>query len=267
MIRAHRIGAHEVLPACFGLGWLINTAERAYPGTSGRAGQGLPGVPRHRLRRHPGERVPGRARGRGRKPAAGSWSGPPCAARALTDGRCRTTEPSWSWRRHRCPRSDCRCRSGGAGAGDALFLYTSGVLFHAPRLQGIRDILEFTDDRLALRCRLADAAVARGAFAGARHSPVLTDILLQGALALGGRTRESSLPLGVTRADYYAPLPGGEDFFVVIDQLRGDRGRRVGRRDRDRHLGPAAGAVQRHRTRPDAGHGRQIRRGGRSLAQ
>lgn len=108
----------------------------------------------------------------------------------------------------------------GAEAGDALTIYTSAVMFHAPRLQGMREIIEFTDHRLALRCRLADAAVARGAFTGALHSPVLTDILLQGASVFAQRIREPSLPLAITTADYYSPLPDNEDFFIVLDRLR-----------------------------------------------
>jgi acyl transferase domain-containing protein len=219
VIRAHRIGAREVLPASFGLGWLINTAERAYPGTSVvrvRDFQVFRGIVFDDTQASEYLTELGAAAETDGKLVAQATvrgadaSGRMAARYGAVLELAAAPEPA-----ERLP-----VPAAGPGAGDALSLYTSGVLFHGPRLQGIRDILEFTDDRLVLRCRLADAAVARGAFAGARHSPVLTDILLQGALALNGRTREPSLPLGVTRADYYAPLPDDEDFLVVIDQLQ-----------------------------------------------
>jgi hypothetical protein len=219
VIQAHRIGSHPVLPAAFGLGWLINTAERAYPGTQ---------VVRVRdFQVFRGIVFDGRQAGEYR---ADLGAAAPSEGRLAVRAAVRSVGPNGRFAPHYGATLELAAapeRAGqvpvptpGAGAGDALGIYTGGVLFHAPRLQGIRDILEFTDDRLAMRCRLADAAVARGAFTGALHSPVLTDILLQGALALNGRTREPSLPLAVTTADYYAPLPDDEDFFVVIDQLR-----------------------------------------------
>ncbi len=219
VISAHRIGEHAVLPATFGLGWLINVAERAHPGTvvtrvtdfqvfRGIVFDGTQAAEYQAdlsQAKEAGGRLTLRAAvlgetGSGRLvPHYGATL--ELAAAPEPGGRLTVPAP-------------------GDGAGDGLALYTGAVCFHAPRLQGIRDILEFTDDRLALRCRLADEAVAGGAFAGALHSPVLADIVLQGAAVLGTRLRGRNLPLSIGAADYHAPLPSDEDFYVVVEELR-----------------------------------------------
>jgi acyl transferase domain-containing protein len=219
VITAHQIGAHKVLPATFGLGWMINVAERAYPANlvvRVRDFQVYRGIvfdgsqaSEYVTELGAAERSGGRLIVRAAVRAAAS-GGLPAPHYGATLELAAAPEPGG---RRPAPVP-------GSGAGDALTLYTSAVCFHAPRLQGMRDILEFTGDRLAVRCRLADAAVARGAFSGALHSPVLADILLQGASVLGGRIRERSLPLAIATADYHAPLPDDEDFYVVLDQLR-----------------------------------------------
>jgi acyl transferase domain-containing protein/acyl carrier protein len=225
VIRAHRIGPHEVLPASFGLGWLINVAERAYPGTvvvRVRDFQVFRGVVFDGAQARDYQAEIGAATESGgrltlRATVRATGSGQP-------DGTPGRPVPHFGATLELAsapgPGPALPVPAPGPGAGDALAIYTSAVMFHAPRLQGMREIIEFTDHRLALRARLADAAVARGAFAGALHSPVLTDILLQGASVLAQRVRDPSLPLAIATADYYAPLPDGEDFLVVLDRLR-----------------------------------------------
>lgn len=245
VIKAHRIGDHPVLPATFGLGWLINVAERAHPGTvvvRARNFQVFRGIVFDGTQAEDYEtRVEP-------LPDAGPAdpAGPAVRAGRLT---VRVTVLATSAAGRPVPHFGAllelaapaepadRASAGpllisGASAVDGamsgLTLYATATLFHAPRLQVIREILEFTGQRLAVRCRLADAAVARGAFHGALHSPVLTDVLSQGASVLSGRfladrqgqDRSRALPLAVATADYHAPLPSDEDFYVVFDHPR-----------------------------------------------
>ena len=224
VIRAHRIGPHEVLPASFGLGWLINVAERAHPGARvvrARDFQVFRGIVFDGAQAHDYQA----------QLSAASEAGGRLTLQATVrsvgtgaDGTARRPVPHFGATLELAAAAErgplLPVPAPGAGAGDALTIYTSAVMFHAPRLQGMREIIESTDHRLALRCRLADAAVARGAFTGALHSPVLTDILLQGASVFAQRVREPSLPLAITTADYYTPLPDDEDFFIVLDELR-----------------------------------------------
>lgn len=220
VILDHRIGAHAVLPATFGLGWLVNVAERAHPGLrvvrardfavhGGIVFDGGTGGDR-RVELTDGEvvgdRVVVRAAVRG---DAGRAVPVPHYAATLELAARPEAAPALS------------VRPSGTGAADALHLYTGATQFHGPRLQGMREILEFTDERLVVRCRLADLTVADGAFAGRAHSPVLADVLLQGPSVLGGRLLgQSCLPLGFARADYYAPLPDDRDFVLVADGPR-----------------------------------------------
>ena len=224
VIRAHRIGPHEVLPASFGLGWLINVAERAHPGARvvrARDFQVFRGIVFDGAQPHDYQA----------QLSAATEADGRLTLRATVlhvnpsgDGTARRPVPHFGATLELAAAPErgpqLPLPAPGDGAGDALTIYTSAVMFHAPRLQGMREIIEFTDHRLALRCRLADAATARGAFTGALHSPVLTDILLQGASVFAQRVREPSLPLAITTADYYAPLPDDEDFFIVLDELR-----------------------------------------------
>lgn len=224
VIRAHRIGGHEVLPATFGLGWLINVAERAYPGTlvaratDFQVFRGI--VFDASLAKEYWIRLDN----------IGDEDKLVVRATVHSEGANGRTAPHYGATLELAagpqPGRRAPVPVPGDGHADGLTLYTSSALFHAPRLQGIREILEFTPHRLAVRCRLADSATARGAYAGALHSPVLTDLLSQGASVLSGRfaehdgIRDRFLPLAIAAADYHAPLPGDEDFFVVFDQPR-----------------------------------------------
>lgn len=130
VILAHRIGAHEVLPASFGLGWLINVAERANPGAvvvRARDFQVFRGVVFDGAQAHEYLAELGAAP----KPTAGSRYGPLSLAKALSlvralslmrapslarapypararpmarrDGPYRTTAPPWNWPPRRSP--------------------------------------------------------------------------------------------------------------------------------------------------------------------
>ncbi|WP_067542494.1 SDR family NAD(P)-dependent oxidoreductase [Nocardia crassostreae] len=220
VIQDHRIGAQAVLPATFGLGWLINVAERAHPGlrvirvrdfqvNKGIVFDGGPDIPRWvelSAGRVDGDRVivDAVARGDSGRPL-------PISHYAATLELAADVLPA-------PPRPP---HPSGIGAVDGQSIYTSATQFHGPRLQGLRQILEFTDERLVVQCRLTDVRVAGGAYTGALHSPVLADVLLQGPSVLGGRLLgQACLPLAIGAADYYAPLPGDADFLLTVDGVR-----------------------------------------------
>ncbi|MFE3029848.1 polyketide synthase dehydratase domain-containing protein, partial [Nocardia tengchongensis] len=220
VIADHRIGAQAVLPATFGLGWLIDVAERAHPGLrvvrvrSFQVNKGIvfddgPDIPRWvelSDSRVEGDRVivDAAARGDGgRALPISHYTATLELAAAPRTAPVRPPHPS------------------GVGAQDGASIYTSATQFHGPRLQGLRQVLEFTDERLVVRCRLTDTPVAHGAFAGSLHSPVLADLLLQGPSVLGGLLLgQACLPLAIGTAEYYAPLPGDADFLLTVDGIR-----------------------------------------------
>lgn len=220
VIRDHRIGGNAVLPATFGLGWLINVSERAHPG--------LRVVRVRDFQVHQGIVFDGSsARDRWAELTDGRVTGDRVIVRAAVRGDAGRAVPAshYAATLELAARPDAapsrRLRPSRVGAGDALPIYTGATQFHGPHLQGMRQILEFTDERLAVRCRLPDLPVAGGSFAGWLHSPVLADVLLQGPSVLGRRVLgQACLPLGMRTADYYAPLPDDRDFVLVADELR-----------------------------------------------
>ena len=85
----------------------------------------------------------------------------------------------------------------------------------------MRRILAGSDTELVIECELGGEPFALGAYAGALHNPVLADVILQGPPVLGHRLLNSAcLPLGIGRIDYYAPLPMGSPYAVVVDNPR-----------------------------------------------
>ncbi|WP_242606728.1 type I polyketide synthase [Protofrankia symbiont of Coriaria ruscifolia] len=223
VLQAHRIDAFPVLPATFGLGWLVNVLERAHPGLQviesrgfevhkGIVFDGAQGR-EYQVEVPLAESRDGRLTVRAGVRAAGG-SGLPISHYVGTFVLAEAPPAA--------PTGPGRPGEAvGSGPEDGLEIYTGGTLFHGPALQGIRRILQRRDDRVVLECRLADQAVAGGAFAGALHSPVLADILLHGPSVLGRwLTGLACLPLAVGRWEYFAPLPDGNPFVVVLDDVR-----------------------------------------------
>ncbi|NUP39882.1 MAG: acyltransferase domain-containing protein [Streptomyces sp.] len=95
-----------------------------------------------------------------------------------------------------------------------------GFLFHGPTLRGLGPTLEEQPGRLVLAVRMADPTFGQGAFAGARYSPALADLLLQAA-ALLGRQRLGllCLPVSVERVELFAPLPADTPFVLVAESV------------------------------------------------
>jgi polyketide-type polyunsaturated fatty acid synthase PfaA len=220
VMQAHRIGANVVLPATFGLGWLINVVEQAYPGMyvveaadfqvhKGIVFDGTPrgdrltyvetGTPRE-------DRIVVRAAARGE-----TDKGKPIPHYAAT--LTLATEPVKQPTLAVPPISH--------GPDDTQAIYRQATLFHGPPLQGIRKVLDRSLEHLVVQCKLADADVAERAYHGRLHSPVLADLLLQAAGILAKDvTGAAGLPLGIGGAEWFAPLPDNEPFILSIDKVR-----------------------------------------------
>ncbi|MEU7154488.1 SDR family NAD(P)-dependent oxidoreductase [Streptomyces sp. NPDC045456] len=98
--------------------------------------------------------------------------------------------------------------------------YDDGFLFHGPLLQGLGPVLFEDDRRLTVVAHMPDPPFAHGAYAGARYSAALADLLLQVAALQGRRTcGHRCLPVSVERVELLAPLPDDEP-FVITAELR-----------------------------------------------
>ncbi|WP_280244393.1 type I polyketide synthase [Nocardia abscessus] len=211
IIAAHRIGEHIVLPATFGLGAMVDFAERALPGRTVvgvRDFQVLKGIVFDRpLDEVELELVPGEDASTVHATVRGEHAVHFRATLALADA---ADHP---------PHKPVP-----GGPAGAATIYRDAVQFHGPALQGLRSVRAVSDDAIVFECELPAATVAGGAYAGRLHDPVLADLILQGPPVLGHRLLGSAcLPLGVGRIDYFRPLPAGEPFLLTVDNPRAGR--------------------------------------------
>ncbi|NKQ58328.1 SDR family NAD(P)-dependent oxidoreductase, partial [Amycolatopsis sp. K13G38] len=220
VIQAHRIGEHAVLPATFGLGWLINVLERAHPG--------LQVIEVRDYQVHKGIVFAGALpEGLRVEAAAGEADGSRVTVKAAVRSDPNTSHYAATFvlapTTSRAPM--VKAYGFGDGEEDALAIYREATQFHGPRLQGMRRILDRGEGTLVLECRLADDPVADGAYSGRLHSPVLADLLLQGPPVLGrDMLGQACLPLGIAHAEYFAQLPDDQPFVLVLDNARTSAG-------------------------------------------
>ncbi|MEV6099615.1 beta-ketoacyl synthase N-terminal-like domain-containing protein [Nocardia sp. NPDC051981] len=215
VIEAHRIGEYIVLPATFGLGAMVNLAERTRPGrivVGVRGFQVLKGlvfdhpIPSIEVELEPADPVDGRIAVRATVFGAGAAR---FGATLLLGDE---------------PEAAARQQVPAGPGSDASYVYRDGIQFHAPALQGLRAVRSASDAAIVLECALSADPVAHGSFASRLHDPVQADLLLQCPLVLGHRLLGAAcLPLGVGRIDYHRPLPAGEPFLVVVDNPRASR--------------------------------------------
>ncbi|MGW4248597.1 KR domain-containing protein, partial [Nocardia sp. NPDC004722] len=215
VIDAHRIGEHIVLPATFGLGAMVNLAERTRPGRIVVGVHGLQvlkglvfdhPIPSIEVELEPVSEVDGRTAVR---------------ANVFGDGAARFQATLLLADE---PETPARQQVPSGPGSDAGYLYRDGIEFHAPALQGLRAVRSASDEAIVLECALDADPVAHGSFASRLHDPVRADLILQAPLVLGHRLLGAAcLPLGVGRIDYHRPLPIGEPFLVVVDNPRATR--------------------------------------------
>ncbi|WP_282785460.1 acyltransferase domain-containing protein, partial [Nocardia sp. CC201C] len=212
VIAAHRIGEHIVLPATFGLGAMVNLAERA------GAGRTVMGVHDFQVLKGLVFDHPVTALELEIEPI-GSIDGHD-AVRATVFGET-TAHFRATLLYGAASEPTARPRIPDGVATDAQRIYRDAVQFHAPALQGLRRIRSESDAAIVFECSLPAEPVALGAYAGRLHNPVTADLVLQGPPVLGHRLLGTAcLPLGIGRIDYHAPLPTGEPFLLLVDNPR-----------------------------------------------
>ncbi|MFD4440477.1 SDR family NAD(P)-dependent oxidoreductase [Nocardia sp. NPDC058519] len=224
VIGDHRVGKFPVFPAAAGLGWAINVLERANPGLRVVECTGfevLRGIVydgkderSYRLEVQAGTAVDDRL-------SVTVWIRSDEPGKALAPSHFTGTfvlaAETWpapvlsGWPGYAI----------GEGPENGLDVYRAADLFHGPLLQGVRRILERAERRLVVEAELPDTRIGTGNYAGALHSPVMADVVIQSGALLGVWFMNSAcLPLSIGRIEYFAPLPDAGPFVVLVDDLR-----------------------------------------------
>lgn len=102
---------------------------------------------------------------------------------------------------------------------DGQTLYEDGSLFHAPYFQGIKEILDCTEQQLVLSCEAPEVPyAAQGQFPVNSINTYFADIQYQGMLVWVQKNYDGakSLPLQTDSAILYRPVPFGKKLFVTV---------------------------------------------------
>jgi len=101
---------------------------------------------------------------------------------------------------------------------DGQIVYEDGTLFHAPYFQGIKEILDCTEDQIVLSCIAPDVPLSeQGQFPVYNINTFFADIQYQGMLVWVDKNQGAKgLPLQTESATLYRPVPFGKKLFVNV---------------------------------------------------
>ncbi len=106
-----------------------------------------------------------------------------------------------------------------SAAQDGAVLYTNGTLFHGPRFQSIRKVLNHSEQKLTLICHLDSvSAKDQGKFLVGSTNLFATDLMFQAMLVWVRLQRNmGSLPLKFVEMVQYQDVPMHTDFYISVD--------------------------------------------------
>lgn len=101
--------------------------------------------------------------------------------------------------------------------------YGYGLLFSGPTFQGIKEILEITENSMVTKCNLAKLQNNHGQFPvnGSTFDPYIADVFLQCPyLWLVLKTEYAGLPSAIEKLEMVHAIPYATDFYVRLDILQ-----------------------------------------------
>jgi len=216
----HMIGGQAVLPTVCALAWMGNTAEQLYPGYIFFRAENyrvLKGIVFDETLA-PAYTVDVKEVD---KSIAGQMILEILISSQTPEGKHRY---HYSVRLHLCdqppvpPRytqADLSQTNVQAGA----LLYTNGTLFHGPSFQGVRQVLNYSPERLTLECEMPDVSeAAQGQFPVQSFNPFLADVQYQ-SMVIWARLfyGAGSLPLRAQSGEHYRTPAPGALFYVSLE--------------------------------------------------
>ena len=106
-----------------------------------------------------------------------------------------------------------------AAAKEGATLYKDGTLFHGPRFQGLKRVLNHSDQKLTVLCHIKGVdGNDQGQFPLNTTNLYATDFMFQAMLVWVRMKRDmGSLPLKFVQMDQYQPIPCDVDFYISVD--------------------------------------------------
>ncbi len=97
--------------------------------------------------------------------------------------------------------------------------YHDGTLFHGPSFQGAEYVLNQSDQKVTMRCRLAPlSAEQQGQFPVQTLNPYIADVSLHSALIwMQKEVRQLVLPLSFQRAEHFKALEFGVPYYASLE--------------------------------------------------
>ncbi len=97
--------------------------------------------------------------------------------------------------------------------------YDNGTLFHGPLFQGLKQVLNYSDSKLTMLCRVEDVEPSlQGQFTVGTTNPYVDDLLYQSMLVwVRYQYAAGSLPSSTKCIQQYRMVPAGETFYLSLD--------------------------------------------------
>ncbi|MBV1883039.1 MAG: SDR family NAD(P)-dependent oxidoreductase [Pseudomonadales bacterium] len=108
---------------------------------------------------------------------------------------------------------------GEGGSVDGSILYCDGTLFHGPKFQLIKSLVNYTNKRLTLLCKApSNTGVTLGQFTSHATDPLIADLNFQAMLIWVRKDSDcGSLPSSVDKIEHFEAIPEGQEFYLTLD--------------------------------------------------
>ncbi|MBL4869103.1 MAG: SDR family NAD(P)-dependent oxidoreductase, partial [Pseudomonadales bacterium] len=108
---------------------------------------------------------------------------------------------------------------GEAGGVDGPILYCDGTLFHGPKFQLIKSLVNCSNKQLTLLCKApSNTGATLGQFTSHATNPLIADLNFQAMLVWVRKDSDcGSLPSSVDKIEQFETIPEGQEFYLTLE--------------------------------------------------
>jgi acyl transferase domain-containing protein len=222
-LQDHVIGDNAVLPSAAALAWMVDSCEKTHPGLGFNRCENfqvLKGIV------FDGSQADDYQLEIKQISTEGNDDGVQCQL-TVSSRQSGNKQPVWHYKADiivnklaaQAPMYQAMDLQENSAAQDGAVLYTNGTLFHGPRFQSVRKVINHSEKKLTLICHLDKVSVAdQGQFLMGSTNLFATDLMFQAMLVWVRLQRNmGSLPLKFASMEQYCAVPMHTDFYVSVD--------------------------------------------------